>query len=253
MMDARERQARIDLAACYRLVARIGADDLIYNHISMRIPGQPDAFLINPYGMLFGEVTASSLVKIDLDGQKIDASPHPVNAAGFVIHSAVHAARPDAHCVLHVHSTAAVAVASQAGGLLPLSQFAMWFYERQGVHPYEGVALDPDEKIRLVRDLGTHPVLLLRNHGLLTVGQTPAEAFMMLYYFERAANIQLTLQASAMSGAAAEPISPAPETCRHASAQFWGQAGDIRRPGEREWPALLRQLDRDPIHQDFRT
>lgn len=245
-VDAAEWEARVSLAACYRLVARLGLDDLIYNHISLRVPGHPGQFLINPYGMLFEEVTASSLVKIGLDGQKLDDTPHTVNVAGFVIHGAIHRARHDAVCVLHTHSDASIAVTGQEAGLLPLSQFSMWFHGRQGFHPYEGVAIDAAEQERLVRNLGDNPILLMRNHGTLTVGRTPAEAFMMLYYFERAACIQLQMQASG-----APLILPPPAVCEKASAQFWGGMGDIMRPGQREWPGLLRQLDRtDP---DYRT
>jgi len=244
-MDAAEWQARIDLAACYRLVARMGVDDLIYNHISLRVPGHDDQFLINPYGMLFDEITASSLVKIDIEGRKLDDTPFEVNAAGFVIHGAIHAARHDAACVLHTHSDAGVAITAQAAGLLPLSQFAMWFHRCQGFHPYEGVAIDLAERERLVANLGGHPILLMRNHGTLTVGHTPAEAFMMLYYFERAARIQLHMQASGMP-----PAVPPAEVCDKAAAQFWGQMGDILRPGQREWPGLLRRLDRaDPSYR----
>ncbi|NHN84950.1 class II aldolase/adducin family protein [Acetobacter musti] len=252
-MNDEEWQARTDLAACYRLVASMGLDDLIYNHISMRVPGTDNQFLINPYGMLFDEITASCLVKIDIDGNKLDESPYEVNAAGFVIHGAVHAARPDAHCVLHVHSTASVAVSSQKSGLLPLSQFAMWFWKRQGFHDYEGVALDLDERCRLVRDLGSHPVLLMRNHGLLTVGQNPAAAFMMLYYFERAASIQLALQATAAGGPDAMPCMPPAEVCDRAAEQFWGHAGDILSPGVREWNGLLRRLERAGQSPDYRS
>lgn len=242
-MDAAEWEARLALAACYRLVSRLGLDDVIYNHISYRLPGREDAFLINPYGMLFGEITASSLVKIDTEGRKIGASPNSVNVAAFVIHAAVHKARTDAACVLHVHSEAATAVASLKDGLLPLSQFAMWFYNRQAFHAYEGVAIDLDEQQRLVRDFGTHPVMLLRNHGLLTVGPTPGAAFMLLYYFEKAARIQLAMQAAAAAGT--EMVIPPHEVCEHAASQFWGQQGDILPVGTREWPAFLRQLDRE--------
>lgn len=248
-----EWQARKDLAACYRLVAGMGLDDLIYNHISMRVPGTDDQFLINPYGMLFDEITASSLVKIDINGTKIDESPYEVNAAGFVIHGAVHKARPDAHCVLHVHSTAAVAVASQKSGLLPLSQFAMWFWKRQGLHDYEGVALDMEERVRIVENLSSHPVLLMRNHGVLTVGRNPAEAFMMLYYFERAAAIQLALQAAVASGEGAALCIPPADVCDRAAGQFHGQAGDIMVPGAREWAGLLRRLDRSAQLPDYRS
>jgi ribulose-5-phosphate 4-epimerase/fuculose-1-phosphate aldolase len=248
MTDA-ERRARIDLAACYRLIARLGQDDMIYNHISMRVPGRDDQFLINPYGLLFDEITASDLVKIDIEGRKIDDSPHQVNYAGFIIHGALHMARHDAVCVLHTHSDAACAVSGQKAGLLPYSQFAMRFYNRQAFHDYEGVALDMEERRRLVADMGPHHVMLMRNHGLLTLGRTVGEAFMLQYYFERAAKIQLSMQAAAAAGA--ELAVPPPEVCEHAARQFWDQHGDILIAGEREWPGLLRQLDRvDPSYRN---
>ncbi|ARP86125.1 class II aldolase/adducin family protein [Bordetella genomosp. 9] len=238
-----EWDARVSLAACYRLVAALKLDDLIYNHISLRLPGAADRFLINPYGLQFEEITASSLVLIDIEGRKLSDTPHEVNVAAFVIHGAIHQARHDAACVLHTHSDASVAVSAQRDGLLPLSQFAMRFYRRQGFHDYEGVAIDMDERQRLVADLGANPVMLMRNHGLLTVGRTPGEAFMLLYYFERAARIQLAMQA-AVAGGAGPMMLPEPETCEKAARQFWENQGDILIPGEREWPALLRQLDR---------
>jgi len=239
-----EWQARVDLAACYRLVARLGLDDMIYNHISMRVPGRPGEFLLNPYGLLFEEITASSLVRIDLQGRKLEDTPYEVNAAAFVIHGAIHESRHDALCVLHTHSDASVAVSAQAEGLLPLSQFAMWFYRRQAFHDYEGVAIDLDEQSRLVRDFSNHPVMLLRNHGLLTVGQTPGAAFMLLYYFERAARIQLQMQAAAAGGAGAV-LMPPHAVSEKAGNQFWQQQGDILAIGRREWPALLRQVARE--------
>jgi ribulose-5-phosphate 4-epimerase/fuculose-1-phosphate aldolase len=238
-----EWKARVALAACYRLVAQLGLDDMIYNHISLRVPGRPGEFLLNPYGMLFEEITASSLVRIDLQGRKLEDTPYEVNAAAFVIHGAVHESRHDAQCVLHTHSDASVAVSAQAEGLLPLSQFAMRFYQRQAFHDYEGVAIDLDEQARLVRDFGTHPVMLLRNHGVLTVGRTAAEAFMLLYYFERAARIQLQMQAAAAGGAGSIVVPPH-EVCERAARQFWEQQGDILIAGEREWPALTRKLTR---------
>jgi len=239
-----EWQARIDLAATYRMVARLGLDDMIYNHISMRVPGTRDQFLINPYGWMFSEITASSLVKIDIDGNKIEDTPETVNVAGFVIHAAVHKSRDDAHCVLHTHSDAATAVSCQPEGLLPLTQFAMRFYNRQAFHDYEGVAIDLAEQQRIIAHLGSHPVMLMRAHGILTLGRTVGEAFMLLYYFERAAKIQLMLQAAA----AGKPLAmPEPEVCEKAALQFWEQKGDILIAGEREWPGLLRDLDRvDP-------
>ncbi len=248
-VDPVEWQARVALAACYRLVAKLGLDDLIYNHISARVPGREDQFLINPYGLLFEEITASSLVKIDLDGRKIDDSPHEVNVAAFVIHGAIHSSRHDAACVLHTHSDASVAVSAQEQGLLPLSQFAMRFYQRQAFHDYEGVAIDRDEQRRLIEDLGDKRLMLMRNHGVLSVGRTPGEAFMLLYYFERAARIQLALQAAAAGGAAM--VIPPHDICEKAARQFWEQQGDILAPGEREWPALMRQLDRhDPSFRE---
>lgn len=237
-----EREARVALAATYRLVAKLGMDDLIYNHISARVPGHDDQFLINPYGLLFEEVTASSLVKIDTAGRKVGDQPGEVNVAAFVIHAAIHRSRHDAACVLHTHSDASVAISGQEAGLLPLSQFAMRFYGRHAFHDYEGVAIDTDEQARLVADLGEHRVMLMRNHGILTVGRTPGEAFMLLYYFERAARIQLAMQAAVAAGA--RLVLPPPDICEKAARQFWEQQGDILVPGEREWPALLRQLDR---------
>lgn len=245
MMTQAEWDARIALAACYRLVARLGLDDVIYNHISLRVPGQEGAFLLNPYGMLFEEITASSLVKIDTEGRKLAPSPHEVNVAAFVIHAAIHKASAEAACVLHTHSDASTAISCQKDGLLPLTQFAMRFHNRQAFHHYEGVAIDLDEQQRLVRDLGPHKVMLLRNHGILTTGRTVGEAFMLLYYFERAAKIQLSLQASGVP-----MLMPPPEVCERAARQFWEQQGDILVPGEREWPAFLRQLDRsDPSYR----
>lgn len=238
-----EWKARVNLAACYRLIANMGLDDMIYNHISMRVPGTDDQFLLNPYGLLFEEITASSLVRIDINGHKLDDSPYEVNAAAFVIHGAVHQSRHDALCVLHTHSDASLAVSAQPQGLLPLSQFAVRFYNRQGFHTYEGVALDLDEQQRLIQDFANHPVLLLRHHGILTVGRSPAEAFMLLYYFERAARIQLDIQA-AQAGCAQPYLVPSHDVSEHAAQQFWQQQGDILVAGEREWPALMRRLCR---------
>lgn len=238
-----EWEARVSLAATYRMVARLGLDDMIYNHISLRVPGERDQFLINPYGLLFSEITASSLVKIDTRGNKLEDTDYSVNVAAFVIHAAVHKSRDDAHCVLHTHSDASTAVSGQPDGLLPLSQFAMRFYDRQGFHDYEGVAIDVAEQQRIVAHLGDNPVMLMRNHGILTVGRTPGEAFMLLYYFERAAKIQLAMQAATASGVPL--VLPPHEVCEKAARQFWELQGDILIPGEREWPAVMRQLDRE--------
>jgi len=237
-----EAELRVQLAACYRLVAHFGMDDLIYNHISARVPGAEEHFLINPFGLFFREITASSLVKIDLDGNQVEPSNYEVNRAGFVIHAAVHKARADARCVLHTHSDAATAVSALKSGLLPLSQFAMHFYNRVGVHDYEGVVLDLDEQARLQESLGPHRVLLLRNHGVMTIGQTVPEAFMLVYYFERAARIQLAAQAAA--AVRGEDLHlPPHEVCEHTARQFTELQGDIRWPGSREWPGFLRLLD----------
>src|SRR5437660_10771458 len=166
---------RVDLAACYRLIAHFGMDDLIYTHISARVPGSPGHFLINPYGMMFHEITASSLVRIDYDGNLVEPAQHPINYAGFVIHSAIHAARPDVTCVLHTHTRSGVAVSCLKEGLLSLNQFSAPYYNRVGYHEYEGVATNLDERQRLVRDLGDKRVLVLRNHGLLTAGRSVPE------------------------------------------------------------------------------
>lgn len=244
-----EATLRVQLAACYRLVAHFGMDDLIYNHISVRMPGPDHHFLINPYGILFSEVTASCFVKIDLDGNKVEQSDAGVNRAGFVIHSAIHAGREDAICVLHTHSEAATAISALEEGLLPLSQFAMRYQGHMGLHDYEGVAIDTDERQRLIDDIGPHNVLVLRNHGILTVGRTIPEAFILMYYFEKAARVQLMAQAAAAGGA--RIALPHPEVTETASRQFNHQHGDILSPGTREWPAFIRLLDRiDPSYRE---
>src|SRR5512140_982449 len=194
-VSAEEWQTRVDLAACYRLVAAYGWDDLVFTHITAKIPGAEDQFLINPYGMMFAEITASSLVQIDINGNKLDDSPYPINPAGFTIHSAIHAARHDAKCVLHIHSVNGVAVSAQKGGVLPISQQSIFVLASLGYHDYEGVALRDDEKPRLVRDLGDNNFLMLRNHGLLTVGRSVADAFQSMYLFEAVCAIQVRAMA----------------------------------------------------------
>src|SRR5947209_10928221 len=189
-----EWQARVDLTAAYRLVALHGWDDLIFTHISARLPGADHHFLLNPYGMMFEEVTASSLVKIDLTGNKVTDSPHFINPAGFTIHSAVHEARADALCVMHLHTRHGIAVSAQKNGLLPLSQQAMFALSSLAYHDYEGLALDVEEKPRLVSDLGDKKFMILRNHGLLTTGRTAAEAFLGMCLLERACEIQIMAQ-----------------------------------------------------------
>ena len=232
-----EWQLRVDLAACYRIIAMYGWDDLVFTHISARVPGAEEHFLINPYGLLFEEITASSLVKVNLAGEKVLASPHPVNPAGFVIHSAIHAARHDVGCVLHTHTKAGVAVSAQAEGLLPISQVALFPYATLAYHDYEGVALNAAEKPRLVADLGSKNALILRNHGLLTTGATIADAFLMMYVLETACQTQLLAQ----SGGGDLVQVPAPIV-----AGIQAQAEEVTRGlgGALVWPGLLRKLDR---------
>ncbi|WP_430435694.1 class II aldolase/adducin family protein [Oceanibaculum nanhaiense] len=236
-VSAGEWDARVDLAACYRLVARMGWTDLIYTHISMRVPGPEHHFLINPYGLMFDEVTASSLVKVDLDGKIVMETPYSFNPAGFTIHSAVHAAREDAMCVLHTHTAAGMAVAAQKGGLLPISQHAMRFHDRISYHDYEGIALDLDERERLVADLGDTYAMILRNHGLLTCGRSVAEAFTIMFYLQKACEAQI----AAMSSGAELAMVP-PDVAEHAAQQF-ERGGE--KSASRPWQALLRTLDRE--------
>ncbi|MEH6418992.1 class II aldolase/adducin family protein [Pseudomonas sp. CGJS7] len=235
--DPAEWALRVDLAAAYRLVALFGWDDLIFTHLTARVPGAEHHFLINPYGMGFDEITASSLVKIGLDGQPIGDSPYPVNPAGFVIHSAVHAAREDALCVMHTHSLNGIAVSAQREGVLPISQQSLFVLAALGYHDYEGVALNDDEKPRLVRDLGRNTFLMLRNHGLLTVGASIADAFLAMYVFEAACAVQVR----ALAGARELLPIPAPIL-----AGIQAQAAQVTRGlgGALAWPALLRRLQR---------
>jgi ribulose-5-phosphate 4-epimerase/fuculose-1-phosphate aldolase len=242
--DATEHQLRVDLAACYRLVAHFGWDDLVFTHISARLPGDAHHFLINPYGMLFDEITASSLVEIDERGEKVAPSPYPINPAGFVIHSAIHAARADVTCVLHVHTPAGVAVSAQKEGLLPISQQATIALASIGYHDYEGIALRDEEKPRLVRDLGGASALILRNHGLLTVGGTIADAFLTMFNLQRACEIQLLAQSGG-----AQLVRVRDEilagAMKNATASTKGQFGGLA------WPGLLRRLDR--VDPSFRS
>ena len=247
-----ERQARIDLAACYRLHALNGWTDLIYTHISARVPGTQDHFLLNPFGLLFEEVTASKLLKIDSEGQLVEPSPHAIHRAGFVIHSAVHTARPDAHCVIHAHTRAGMAVSALQCGLLPLTQHAMMFYGRVAYHDNEGLANDPAERERIARDLGDKPVMILRNHGTLVAGQTVGQAFSMMWHLEMA------MQAQVDAMACGQPLNMPSDALglRIASSAF-NTPGEVRPDGtvsplgHLEWPALLRKLDRiDPSYRD---
>ena len=240
MAEPTERDLRRDLAACYRLVALYGWDDLVFTHISARVPGPEHHFLINPYGMLFEEITASSLVKVDAAGEKVEPSPYPVNPAGFVIHSAVHAARPDVACVLHLHTRAGVAVSAQKAGLLPISQQATISLTSLGYHAYEGIALRDDEKPRLVAALGSNACLILRNHGLLTVGRTIADAFLAMYTLERACEVQVTALAGAEGAGGILSVDPQVLAgVKEASRAVTKGLG-----GALAWPGLLRKLDR---------
>jgi ribulose-5-phosphate 4-epimerase/fuculose-1-phosphate aldolase len=238
-VSAEEWAIRVDLAAAYRLVAMYGWDDMIFTHLSARVPGPEHHFLINPYGLLFEEITASSLVKIDVEGHPVVETPYPVNPAGFTIHSAIHMAREDAHAVMHVHTKAGQAVSAQAEGLMPLTQTAMLIRDEVTYHEYEGVATDLDERERLVADLGpTKRAMILRNHGTLTIGKTVAECFVNLYYLERACEAQVMALTAGPQGLY-NPPQGSPEK---AAAQ--GKSGLAFVADKLAWPALLRKLDR---------
>ena len=244
-MSPEEWKARIDLAACYRLIALKGMDDMHATHISARVPGEGHHFLINPYGLLFSQVTASNLVKIDIDGKIVEETNYTINPAGFVIHSAVHAARPDANCVIHTHTVAGIAIACLDEGLLPLSQKSMRFYQRIAYHDYEGKADDLDERSRLVRDLGPQNAMILRNHGLLACGQSVGRAYKTMYNLEKSCQIQLAIMSSG-----GKPIQLSEKVMQHAAKQF--DRDDI--PGGKRpdgWPSLLAYLDQvDPGYKD---
>ncbi len=244
-MSPEEWKARIDLAACYRLIALKGMDDMHATHISARVPGEGHHFLINPYGLLFSQVTASNLVKVDIDGKIVEETNYTINPAGFIIHSAVHAARPDANCVIHTHTVAGIAIACLEEGLLPLSQKSMRFYQRIAYHDYEGKADDLDERSRLVRDLGSQNAMILRNHGLLACGQSPGRAYKTMYNLEKSCQIQLAIMSSG-----GKPIQLSEKVMQHAAKQF--DRDDI--PGGKRpdgWPSLLAHLDQvDPGYKD---
>ena len=244
LVSAAEWQTRVDLAATYRLVAHYGWSDLIYTHISARVPDAENHFLINPYGMTFDEITASSLVKVDLDGNIVMDTPYMINPAGFTIHSAVHAAGKDAHADIHTHSDDGVAVSTHADGLLPLSQTSMVVMADLAYHDYEGIALDHDERERLIADLGEKHSMILRNHGLLTCGASCADAFLRLFFLERAC----TMQVKALGGGVKIQL-PAPEVVEKVAGQARFQ--DANGIGNLAWPALLRTIDRvDPSYRD---
>ncbi len=238
VVSAEEWQLRVDLAAAYRLVAAYGWSDLIFTHISARIPGPEHNFLINPYGLMFDEITASSLIKIDQSCNKLNDSAFPVNPAGFTIHSCIHEVRDDAGCVMHTHSRAGVGVSAQKAGLLPVSQQSTVVLNSIAYHDYEGIALYADEKPRLQASLGTAKHLILRNHGLLTVGSTIPEAFLQMYFLETACRIQIDAQA----GGEVNLIGPAP---MEANKNALKMATGGQSAATLAWPALLRKLDRE--------
>jgi ribulose-5-phosphate 4-epimerase/fuculose-1-phosphate aldolase len=243
VVSAEEWQLRVELAACYRLVALYGWTDLVFTHISARVPGPEHHFLINPYGLMFDEITASSLVKVDPQCNKVIDSPFPVNPAGFTIHSCIHEARHDVGCVLHTHSRAGVAVSAQKCGVLPISQQSTFILGSLAYHGYEGLAVRDEEKPRLQDDLGSNNFLMLRNHGLLTVGKTVAEAFLNMYFFEAVCRIQIDAQA----GGELIQVNPkildgVTQAMKVAGA---GQGANIA------WPALLRKVERaDPGYKE---
>lgn len=232
-----EWQTRVDLAACYRLMALFGWDDLIFTHISARVPGPYEHFLINAYGLLFEEMTASSLVKVDLSGEKVLETPHMINPAGFTIHSAIHQARPDVGCVIHTHTKAGVAVSTQADGLLPLSQVSLFPLASMAYHDYEGIALNEAEKPRLVADLGNCSSMILRNHGLLTVAADIPDAFLSMYVLETACQTQLLAQSAG---------TPMTMISSEILAGIRAQVHEVTKGlgGKLAWPGLLRKLDR---------
>jgi ribulose-5-phosphate 4-epimerase/fuculose-1-phosphate aldolase len=246
LVNPEEWQTRVDLAAAYRLVALFKWDDLVFTHISARVPGSDNEFLINPYGLMFEEITASSLIKIDAQGNKLEASPHDVNPAGFTIHSAIHSARHDAQCVLHLHTINGIAVSAQKRGVLPLSQHSIFVLSSLSYHDYEGVALREDEKARLAKDLGpSNNFLMLRNHGLLTLGATVAEAFVRMYTLETVCAIQIRAMAGGSELISVDPriIAEAQEQAKQVTRGMGAAA--------LTWPGLLRRLDR--VAPGYRT
>ncbi|CAN5908563.1 class II aldolase/adducin family protein [soil metagenome] len=233
-----EQQVRIDLAAAFRLAALNGWDDTVYTHLSATVPGDPGIYLINEFGVGFDEICASSLVKVNVRGEVVDGSRRAVNPTGFTIHGAVHAARPEVECVIHLHTPWGVALAMLPGGLQPTSQYAMRLYGRLGRHPYEGLALGTEEQRRLVANLGPLDGLILDNHGTLTVGRTVAEAYMLMHLLERAAQAQLR----AMAATGGQVLVATPELAERTHSQWVGDGGEW--DGDVEWPALLRRVGR---------
>jgi len=240
-----EAQLRRDLAACYRLVAHFGWDDLVANHISVRLPGPEHHFLLNPYGMMFDEITASCLVRVDLDGNIIGDSPYTINKAGYVIHSAIHAMRPDAECVIHLHTRDGVAVSMTQEGLLPLNQTAMMIIDQVAYHDYEGPAFDLEERDRLAANLGSKNLMILRNHGTMALGRSVAEAFQRLYHLEWACDVQVRARSMGVPFVEPSPLALGRMNNRPKADALRAYAE------ERSWPALLRRLDKiNPSYAD---
>ncbi|MGU7771715.1 class II aldolase/adducin family protein [Burkholderia sp. MR1-5-21] len=237
--DSAEWETRVNLAAAYRLAHHFGWTDLIYNHITAKVPGSDGHFLINPMGLNYDEVTASNLVKIDLDGNILSDTPYRINRAGFVIHSAIHRARSDAGCVFHTHSRAGVAVASLKDGLLALNQAGMQFYNRVSYHTYEGFNVLLDEQQRLVESLGKNYTLILRNHGLITVGHSIAKAFQRMYYLEQACQLMIDTLATGRT-----PNEPSPEVAEVTAARWYDGSSDATANDDIEWAAACRMMDR---------
>jgi ribulose-5-phosphate 4-epimerase/fuculose-1-phosphate aldolase len=233
-----EWQARVELAACYHIFDRLGWVELIFNHITTRVPDEPEHLLINPFGLTYGEVTASNLVKIDLAGTILSQSEWPVNEAGLVIHSAIHAARPDAHCVMHTHTTAGTAVACLAAGLDQNNFYAAQLHQQVAYHDFEGITVDPEEKPRLIADLGAKNLMILRNHGLIALGPTVPAAFAALWTLQRACEIQLAAQQTGL------PLQPVTEQAARQSTQESFQTGERTNAGKDVFTALWRALDR---------
>lgn len=236
-ITAEEWQARLDLAACYRLIHMFGMDDLIYTHISARVPGPEEHFLINGFGLLYEEITASNLVKVDIEGNILSDSEWGINPAGYVIHSCIHREMPEIGCVLHTHTVAGTGVSAQEEGLLPLSQTSMLFTGQVAYHDYEGVALREEEQARMLADMGDKRVMILRNHGLLTVGETVQEAFLLMYYMEQSCRMQVAAQ----SGGSKLTV-PSPQVQQYVRDAASGGFG--AGVGQREFTALVRRLDR---------
>ncbi len=243
--SAEEWAIRVDLAAVYRLIAHHGWDDLIYTHISARLPGDEDVFLLNPFGVHFSEVTASNLVAVDEHGDPVRPTDAMIHRAAFVIHSAIHMARPDAGCVMHLHTRAGMAVSCMERGLLPLTQHAMMFHDRIGYHDSEGIAIDVDERTALQRNIGDKPILILRNHGTLVAGKTVGEAFSMMWHLERAMQVQVDALASGEKLTVPSDAVAAQTAERgFTDARIPEYPGGQSPLGKLEWPAMLRLLDR---------